>query len=51
MDMGNSAAWVHRDARTERPVPLPWVGHWLKKGWGAYLRASKRRQVPRLPGM
>jgi hypothetical protein len=27
------------------------VGHWLKQGWGAYYKASKRRQVPRLPGM
>jgi sulfide:quinone oxidoreductase len=51
MDMGNGAAYVHRDARTERMIPLPVVGHWLKKGWGAYFKASKRRRVPRLPGM
>jgi sulfide:quinone oxidoreductase len=49
--MGNGAAWVHRDSRVERMVPLPLLGHWLKKGWGAYFKASKRRQVPRLPGM
>jgi sulfide:quinone oxidoreductase len=51
MDMGNGAAYVHRDARSERMVPLPWLGHWLKKGWGAYFKASKLGQVPRLPGM
>jgi len=51
LDMGDGAAYVHRDERTERMVPLPVVGHWMKKGWGAYFKASKRRQVPRLPGM
>jgi sulfide:quinone oxidoreductase len=51
LDMGNGAAYVHRDRKKEQMIPLPVVGHWLKKGWGAYFRASKRRQVPRLPGM
>lgn len=51
MDMGNGAAWVHRTAQKERLVPLPVVGHWLKKGWGAYFKLSKRKLVPRLPGM
>jgi sulfide:quinone oxidoreductase len=51
LDMGNGAAYVHRDETTERMIPLPVVGHWMKRGWGAYFKASKRRQVPRLPGM
>jgi sulfide:quinone oxidoreductase len=51
MDMGNGAAYVHRDATKEQMIPLPVVGHWMKKGWGAYFKASKRKQVPRLPGM
>ncbi len=51
LDMGNGAAYVHRDTRTERMIPLPVVGHWMKKGWSAYFKASKRRQVPRIPGM
>jgi sulfide:quinone oxidoreductase len=51
MDMGNGAAYVHRDDRSETMIPLPVVGHWMKKGWGAYYKASKRRQVPRIPGM
>jgi sulfide:quinone oxidoreductase len=51
LDTGNGAAYVHRDARRERMVPLPVVGHWMKKGWGAYFKLSKRRMVPRIPGM
>jgi len=51
MDTGNGAAYVHRDAEREQMIPLPVVGHWMKKGWGAYFKASKRRQVPRLPGL
>lgn len=51
MDTGDGAAFVHRDDKKEQMIPLPLVGHWMKKGWGAYYRASKRRQVPRLPGM
>jgi sulfide:quinone oxidoreductase len=51
MDMGNGAAYVHRDGASERMIPLPIVGHWVKKGWGAYYKLSKRKLVPRLPGM
>jgi sulfide:quinone oxidoreductase len=51
LDMGNGAAYVHRDDRREQMIPLPVVGHWLKKGWGAYFALSKKRMIPRLPGM
>jgi sulfide:quinone oxidoreductase len=51
MDTGDGAALVHRTQKKERMVPLPVVGHWMKQGWGVYFKASKRRQVPRLPGM
>jgi len=51
LDMGNGAAYVHRDDRKEQLIPLPVIGHWMKRAWGAYYKASKRRQVPRLPGM
>jgi sulfide:quinone oxidoreductase len=51
LDMGSGAAYVHRDADREQLVPLPVVGHWMKKGWGSYFKASKRKQIPRLPGM
>jgi sulfide:quinone oxidoreductase len=51
LDMGNGAAYVHRDDVSERLIPLPVVGHWLKKGWGAYYALTKKRLFPRLPGM
>jgi len=51
LDMGNGAAFIHRDTEKEQMVPLPVVGHWMKQAWGAYYKASKRKQVPRLPGM
>lgn len=51
LDMGNGAAYIHRDSEKERMVPLPVVGHWMKQAWGVYYKASKLRQVPRLPGM
>ncbi|MCA9608288.1 MAG: FAD-dependent oxidoreductase [Myxococcales bacterium] len=51
MDTGDGAAYVMRDAKTERMVPLPVVGHWMKKAWGSYWKASKLKQIPRLPGM
>jgi sulfide:quinone oxidoreductase len=51
LDMGNGAAYVHRDERREQMIPLPVVGHWLKKGWGTYFALSKKRMIPRLPGM
>lgn len=48
MDMGNGAAWVQRDDEKARLIPLPWVGHWLKKGWGAYYRATKLGLLSRM---
>ncbi|GEJ56506.1 NAD(P)/FAD-dependent oxidoreductase [Anaeromyxobacter diazotrophicus] len=51
LDMGHGAAYVHRDGRGERMIPLPVVGHWLKKGWGGYYKLSKKKLVPRLPGL
>ncbi len=43
MDSGNGAAFVHRNARRALLVPLPLVGHWLKKAWGYYYRWTKYR--------
>jgi sulfide:quinone oxidoreductase len=51
LDTGGGAAYVHRDEHRERLVPLPLVGHWLKKAWGAYFKLSKMKRVPRVPGM
>jgi sulfide:quinone oxidoreductase len=51
LDMGNGAAWVYRDDEKARMIPLPLVGHWMKKGWGTYYRLSKQGRIPRLPGL
>lgn len=50
MDTGDGAALVQRDDRVQRVVPMPVVGHWAKKAWGAWYKAQKRGRAPRLPG-
>jgi sulfide:quinone oxidoreductase len=51
MDMGNEAGFVYRDDRRAWFLPMPIVGHWVKRGWGRYFRLTKLGRVPRLPGM
>ncbi len=51
MDGGNGASFVFRDDKGGKMIPLPVVGHWLKKGWGWYCRNSKLGKIPRIPGM
>lgn len=51
MDSGDGAAFVYRDDKKAKMIPMPLVGHWLKKGWGTYCRLSKLGRIPRIPGM
>lgn len=51
MDTGDGAAFVYRDEKRAFMIPMPVVGHWLKRGWGSYCRNSKLGKIPRLPGM
>ena len=51
MDTGNGAAFVYRDEKHNIVLPLPFVGHWLKRGWGFYARLTKTGTIPRLPGL
>ena len=51
MDTGDGAAFVYRDDKRAFMIPMPIVGHWLKKGWGVYCRYSKLGKIPRIPGM
>ena len=51
MDTGDGAAFVYRDEKRAFMIPMPIIGHWLKKGWGSYCRNSKLGKIPRLPGM
>jgi sulfide:quinone oxidoreductase len=51
MDSGDGANFVYRDAKREFIIPLPIIGHWLKKAWGIYYNLSKRKKIFRLPGL
>ncbi|SHK15152.1 NAD(P)/FAD-dependent oxidoreductase [Thermocrinis minervae] len=51
MDMGNGGALAYRDNKRAMLIPLPIIGHWMKKGWGVYYKLSKLGKIPRLPGM
>jgi len=47
----DGAAFVVRTSKKEIMIPLPIVGHWLKKGWGWYYKQSKMKRMFRIPGM
>ena len=51
MDTGNGAAFVYRSEKAGKMIPMPLVGHWMKKMWGWYCRHSKLGRIPRIPGM
>jgi sulfide:quinone oxidoreductase len=51
MDTGNGAAFVFRNDKKAFVIPLPVVGHWMKKGWGIYSKLTKKGKFPRLPGL
>jgi sulfide:quinone oxidoreductase len=51
MDSGDGAAFVVNSHKRELIIPMPVVGHWLKKGWGFYYRNSKLKRMPKIPGM
>jgi sulfide:quinone oxidoreductase len=41
MDMGDGAGFVYKNSIRELFIPMPVVGHWLKKSWGYYYKLSK----------
>jgi len=51
MDTGNGAAFVHRSEKGGKMIPMPMVGHWLKRSWGWYCYNSKLGKFPRILGM
>ncbi len=51
MDSGDGAAFIVRNSKKDFIIPLPVIGHWLKKGWGFYYKNSKLKKMPRIPGM
>jgi len=51
MDTGNGAAFVYRDSEKATMIPMPFIGHIMKKGWGLYTKLTKLGYMPRIPGM
>jgi len=51
MDTGDGAGFVFRDDKKAFMLPMPIIGHMMKKGWGWYCRNTKLRKFPRLPRM
>ena len=51
MDTGDGAGFVFRDSKKAFMLPMPVLGHMMKKGWGWYCRNSKLGKIPRLPGL
>ncbi|HFU77333.1 MAG TPA: sulfide:quinone reductase [Epsilonproteobacteria bacterium] len=51
MDTGDGAAFVYRNHKGGKMIPMPVIGHWMKKGWGWYCRNSKLGRIPRIPGL
>ncbi|UWX58547.1 FAD-dependent oxidoreductase [Chlorobaculum sp. MV4-Y] len=51
MDTGDGAGFVYRTGHSEMFIPMPIVGHWLKKAWGYYYKLSKMKYIPRIPVM
>jgi sulfide:quinone oxidoreductase len=51
MDSGDGAVFMYKDNKKAWAVPMPIIGHWLKKGWGLYAKWTKLGYIPRIPGM
>ena len=51
MDSGDGAGFAFRDEKRSYMIPMPIVGHWIKRGWGQYCKLSKLGKIPRIPGM
>lgn len=51
MDIGDGAAFVFRNNKKSFLIPMPIIGHWMKKCWGIYSKLTKVGKFPRLPGM
>jgi sulfide:quinone oxidoreductase len=41
MDTGNGAAFVFRNTKISIIIPMPFFGHWMKRGWGSYANIIK----------
>lgn len=48
MDMGNGGGLAYRDDKKALLIPLPIIGHWMKKGWGIYYKLTKFGKFPKI---
>lgn len=48
MDTGNGGALAYRSDKKALLVPMPIVGHLMKKAWGVYYKLYKLGKIPRL---
>ena len=51
MDTGNGAAFIYRDENKSFLLPLPVIGHYLKRVWGVYSKLTKTTRFPKIPGL
>ncbi|MDR3611654.1 MAG: hypothetical protein P4L27_13880 [Ignavibacteriaceae bacterium] len=51
MDTGNGAAFVFRNGKRAFSIPIPWLGHLVKQGWGKYVQLTKKGIIPTFPGL
>jgi sulfide:quinone oxidoreductase len=51
MDSGDGGAFIKRNHKNDFILPLPVIGHWMKKAWGFYYKNTKLKRIPRFPGM
>ncbi len=48
MDTGDGGAFAYRDNEKAILIPLPIIGHWMKKAWGVYYKLYKTGKIPKL---
>ncbi|EQB39488.1 sulfide-quinone reductase [Sulfurimonas hongkongensis] len=51
MDSGDGASLIYRDDKKAYMIPLPFIGHYVKKLWGVYAKLSKLGKIPRILGL
>jgi len=48
MDTGTGGALAYRSDSRALLLPLPVIGHWMKKAWGVYFRLTKLGKFPKI---
>jgi len=48
MDTGDGGALAYRSDKRAMLIPMPVIGHWLKKAWGKYFKLTKLGKIPKI---